>query len=925
MPKARESEEPVYEGVGGRTRLRSIHVPLPEGVVRTVQVYDVVNVGTHPHLREPALAGTLHRFDSGEELAIPFVFHDPHARKLALVVPEPLRHEELSLRSKLLGELASDTEHPVPSYAREATAVVGVHVLAAHLERKTSSAAALGELTQREGSVTQREDAVAHREVAVERRATELEAQIAALGQREGRLSARAEEVTRREDELRAFLEEIEAAQADIAMREQELEARFEMLGQREAELKSRAEEVRPEDAVDLVDDELEELEPLATSPGEVLSRGPLAADVSLVDDAPKTIPPSSMARALDERPRLGGLADEVIDDLADEVDDDVEDDVEELDEVESIGDVTGIHADMIQEDTDLRRRAIRPRTDPPPRPSPIAMPASERPPPPSVAPPPGFLEGKLGAPMSAAIEAGGVRLFARLPEGESAIFEEEPAPDLLAQLVTIEDSPVVLLSLVDRGGAVLRAPLDPRAQGDRAILESLRRRFAARVGVFSSEGRYLRSIEVSAPREVNVARIVERVSRMRTAARIDASTAIERALSAPPPVRAADHPFTGDASLSSAADAAKALDKLAEWSTHERLDHALLVLSIPRDRVDGTVRSVLSAAVEHGLALPGGLSDRAISLGVAPDAPALLAAMIEAFAKTSAKKDRGGLSAERVADNWERLLKVAADGEVAIDTDTHDLAWRAIRAVRGGGDKAIDEAKLPEMGAPELVLLLEHPRHRRAAALELCRRNDATFAETLSKSVRKMPRAEVVRIVPRIAELGDEAGDAIIDGLSARKTFVRQAFALALGHLKLRRAVVPLVHLLSSEESEVWREVARVVGTFGNASLRNVTRLLRDPKGNEERYAWTLAHLSNHGCAKQVERLTSEDDAGVVEIARQALTLRQRAKALDEQVRGASSLPGGDAILTFSRRFYQELEGKAPADDLEEGPGADT
>ena len=54
MPSTRESEEPVYEGVGGRTRLRSIHVPLPEGVVRTVQVYDVVNVGTHPHLCEPS-------------------------------------------------------------------------------------------------------------------------------------------------------------------------------------------------------------------------------------------------------------------------------------------------------------------------------------------------------------------------------------------------------------------------------------------------------------------------------------------------------------------------------------------------------------------------------------------------------------------------------------------------------------------------------------------------------------------------------------------------------------------------------------------------------------------------------------------------------------------------------------------------------
>src|SRR5690606_36264556 len=114
--------------------------------------------------------------------------------------------------------------------------------------------------------------------------------------------------------------------------------------------------------------------------------------------------------------------------------------------------------------------------------------------------------------------------------------------------------------------------------------------------------------------------------------------------------------------------------------------------------------------------------------------------------------------------------------------------------------------------------------------ALELCRRKDSALAETLCKSVRKMPRREVVRVVPRIIDLGDEAGDAMIDGLGARKTFVRQAFALALGQLKLRRAVVPLVHLLSSEESDIWRELARVVGTFGNASFRNVIRLLRDP-----------------------------------------------------------------------------------------------
>lgn len=931
-------QEPVYEGIAGQTRLRSLHVPLPNGYVRTVQVYDVVNTGTHPHLREPALSGALHRFDTGEVLAVPFVYHDPHARKLALVVPELMRHEELRLRAELFAQIARDTEHPVPSYVRDATSVIGLAALVVYLERP-SGAAAQGELAAkeselsqreaalgqreaavlaREGGLGQREDAVAKREGAIEQRRTELEAQIEALAQREGRLHARAEDVTRREDELRSFLEEIEAAQADIAIREQELESRFEALSQRESELAHRSEaapsRARAGDVVQLVDDEVDELEPLATSPGEI-ANDELGAAVQLVDEAPRTIPPESMA-ASSARPHLGGIADAL--DAA--VEDDLEDDVEELEEVEPIGDVTGVHADMQREDTDLRRR---PRSVPPP--TPIATPASEPAPPPSAAPPPAFFERRHGAPATAVVEDGSVRIFVRLPEGRDDLLQADRAPELLAQLVVIEEHPVCLLTLADeRDGRaqILRAPLDPRATEDRRILEELRRRFAAELVVFSAAGRFLRKLEVSAPREVNVARILERVSRMRTAAAVDANTAIERVLAAPPPVRAKDHPFTEDGAEGTrdAGEAADELDRLAEWSSHDKLDHALLVLSIPRDLVDGTVRRVLSQAIEHGLALPKGLPERAVSLGVAPDAAALIGKQIAALAKTTQREDRGGLTKERLAEHWERLLKAAADDEVAIDSDTHELAWRVIREVKGGGEASdIDTSKLPQMGPPELVMMLEHPRHRRDAALELCRRKDPAFADTISKCVRKMPRSEVVRVVPRLVDLGEEAGDAIIDGLSARKTFVRQAFALALGHLKLRRAVVPLVHLLATEESDVWRELARIVGGFGNASLRNVTRQLREPKGLEERYVWTLAHLANNGCAKQIERLTSDERPSVVTMASEALTLRDRARALDEQVRGGPPLPAEDAVLQFSRRFYQELEGRAPADDLED------
>lgn len=902
-PRAKEPE-PAYEGVPGQTHLRSLHLPLPNGFVRTVQVYDTVNVGTDPHLREATLSGVLHRFDTGEELAIPFVYHDPNARKFALVVPEVLRHEELSLRAKLLGELAAHTSAPVPNYVREATVVVGVSELQGYLKTSASN----GSLAE----VAQRESLLAQREASLEQRLQDYEIQFDSLVQRESRLHQRAEQITRREDELRAYAEELEAAQADLAIREQELESRLEMLRQREVDLSSRARAASPgsdrigdADVVQLVDDEVEEveeiegLEPLDTSPGKVVAD--LSDEVQLVGE-PQPL----------------------------------EDDVEEIvDDLEELEDVTGVHAEVPSrpptaplgpsqsaEDTEAPFR----RSEAPPHSRSRAR-GAEGSANPAAASPAEFLEERHGPSARVTLEEGGVRIFARAPEGRDDLFTGAN-PELLAQLVVIEECPVVLLTLVDPGlngpPTAVRAALDPRSPGDRAILECLRETFEARVDVFGAAGTRLHALDVKGPREANVARILDRVTKMRTASAVDVSTAIERVLSAPPPVTEEDHPFGPSARTEKparAVEAAARLEKLAEWSSHEKMDHALLVLSLPPEQVDATLRAVIGDAIAHGLPLPGRLPERAVLLGIAPDEAALVSRQIEAFTRTTNLADRGGLTAEAVAEAWESLLQKAAETELSIDAETHELAWAAIRAVRGGDGMAeIDPEKLPDMPVPEVVGLLDHPRYRCQAATELIGRNDPELAEQLCQAARKMPRGEVLRVLPRMVNLGDAAGDALIDGLGARKTFVRQAFALTLGELKLRRAVVPLVHLLASEQSEIWREVARIIGTFGTASMRNVTRQLKDPKGLEERYVLAMAHLANHGCEKQVKKLASDDRPEIAKLASEALARRSEARSVEDQVRGRAPLGADDAILEFSRRFYQEVEGSAPDFEWEEG-----
>jgi hypothetical protein len=911
-----------YQGKAGASRLENVHVPLADGRVRSVAIYRAINVATDPHLREAALGGALHRFETGEELAISFVYHDPSARKFCVVVPESLRHEELKERARLLERIAEDADHPVPHYVREGTSVVGVLGLDTYLARPASRS--VHDLDRREQELESREKSLASRDEV--------------LSQREVRIRERAEDVTGREDELRQQAEENEAMARDLAMRESELEERMLTLTDRERALKEK-ERAALTEPTRLPEPRAAAPEPREETTAPKIVLAAVAPAIAPAKAAPKSTPPPAAFRAERTEPvamraPLPIVSPAIVEDVSDEVEE--ADDVEELEDIEPLGTQPGraradepeelVDPDEVAEEVDpdaLSAReevtGVHGRGDEDGEPKTMIATAS------SLSP-----KATGGRAMPDALGRGGqmtvaieepIELTVRLlgePTGEL---------ELLAQLATDAGAPIVVLTLTTgpvpsgQPDPSRRVGLDPRVPDDRRVLEILRRRFEARVHLFGADGAFLRTTTVKASREVNVARMLDRAARLRTEATALPDAAKERALASPPPL-SSSHPFGGEPEGTDAASAARALGEVAEWMAPEKLEQALLEISVPADTVDAVVAKVVERAVAHGLALPSALADRAVAAGIAPEQGALVGRQIDAFRKTVSQADRGGLDDSTVASNWERLLAAAADHEVAIDSETHELAYRTIRAVRGdttGGHAlgTVDPASFVEMGPPELVVMLDHPRFRRQAAIALAGRGDAQFADALCKAVRKMPRAEVVRVVPKITKLGEEAGDALIDGLTARKTFVRQAFALALGHLKLRRAVVPLLHLLTSEESDVWREVARVLGTFGNASFRTLQRQLSDVKAGEDRYIRTLAYLANNGCEKSIAELTKDSDAKVASLATRALAMREDVRIEDERVHGKRALEGADPWLAFSRRFFEELDGTAPDVDL--------
>ena len=124
----------LYNGPSGRTRVERVRVFRAGRQPKEVEVFRAVNVAEHPELRAPALGGTLHRLDDGDIIAVPFVYHDPGARQLVLVIPDGARGREPSERAKLLDSLSEEREDQVPDYARHFVVVHGSDELRCHVE-----------------------------------------------------------------------------------------------------------------------------------------------------------------------------------------------------------------------------------------------------------------------------------------------------------------------------------------------------------------------------------------------------------------------------------------------------------------------------------------------------------------------------------------------------------------------------------------------------------------------------------------------------------------------------------------------------------------------------------------------------------------------------------------------------------------------
>jgi HEAT repeat protein len=277
-------------------------------------------------------------------------------------------------------------------------------------------------------------------------------------------------------------------------------------------------------------------------------------------------------------------------------------------------------------------------------------------------------------------------------------------------------------------------------------------------------------------------------------------------------------------------------------------------------------------------------------------------------------------LDADAAEDNAKAIAEEAK--ALGIDLRVPGKSNGAIKsedvpAVSGSIERAPVPPPKPR-SVDELMKLLDDRVHRVQAASELCERGDPRAAVAVINAVKKMSRAEAVRILGRSVKFGAAAAPPLTEGLQSSKAFLRHGCALALALLRTDEGTHAVIDQLMAEPTEIWREMARALGQVGPTALMplasHVGRLGdRMTPQIQERVAWAMAHVGVRGGKPALEQMAAGQSV-MAPIARQALGLHGNAARDEVKVRPGTQIAKDMTVnRAFSRRFFEALEADKP------------
>lgn len=496
------------------------------------------------------------------------------------------------------------------------------------------------------------------------------------------------------------------------------------------------------------------------------------------------------------------------------------------------------------------------------------------------------------------------------------------------------------IVTLVFGPPAALRVPsptqlaviaLDIGVDLDRQVLVALAKNFALAVDIVT-RGRVMRRVQLAAPLADNVAYVLRAADDHLRDLTADGDTepsfarARDLVLGAGYDLLGLQHPETTEfrddklAQLQTAQQLRRALAIARRFARPSREDYLVCARGFPLARWHELRRHVLESAVAWGIWMGPELAQVAVSEGLARSRRDLIVKLDAGFEVLRRHPTAFDLDADAADDNAKAIAEEAKALGVEARRAKNGAAIKSedVPIVSGSIERTPTGGVAVARSVDELIALLDDKQQRVTAALELCERADPRAAAPVIAAVRKLSRAEAVRVLGKSVRFGAAAAPPLIEGLRSSKAFLRHGCALALALLRTEDGTQAVVDLLLDEPTEIWRELARAIGQIGATALMPLASRAgklgdRIPPAIQERIAWAAAHVGVRGGQPALAQMASGQSV-MAPIARQALDLLSNAARDEVRLRDT---PGKDVTVNraFSRRFFEALEAERPDD----------
>lgn len=899
------SDEMRYNGELGRTGSRPSVYNCTCGFRYPMDVYTSIDISERADLVQQLLDGNLNQGtcpQCGTHSAVDSrcVLHDPTRPMLLLYLPETMRHAEMDARASLLDDLASDPADGLPEYAIDFDVVFGPSGL-----REALTGKSLGQrgqkLAEREQKLEGSAREVAQKKAQLEEQARKVQGleqdlveQKQKLRSRESDLNTRADELARRVQDLDRLKGELERQAADLASRQKHVEEFERQLAMREKKIADQEQQVptRAGYARDVESDSVGEDSVFAQAARQ-----------------PSPTLEQSVEQALASGPASGPPEQEAPIAISDE-------DVVEEEQIieEPASPAQGAQAPIAEARVSPAAPVSRQAPD---EAASKSVKAKKQ---------PSRTRRQAASQRGLDEEArehlrGGDRRFVRQDgrhvelfavTGDDAMFQSSDRTSVRFRVHQMDDSDgypwIVLSAAIRPPGArahLFRWLLDYRVRVHRRILGRLSEKCLASITLTTADLDREVSFKAANRIEGNIKSLAADLEKhfldnpdLESPRKVDEKDIMGRLLEE----LKKPFPFHGRyvEEHTSHAGIVSALADLHRWGTGPNVRRLVRIYSFPLEGIATIKRRILTRAVSAGIDLPGVLPEDAVSMGLADDVPALLQHSLSAFLATC--REGTDLTRDQVAENWGKLMDAAGRHEVPVSLEVAEMA----RDYLGDEGEAIPHAEeiqkadaLPLADVDDEMLLrwLHRPSRRSDVALELVGRGGEEHLQALSEAMGRMDGADLEVLTPRLIEL-DEVGETFfLDGLKSDSALLRIASALALGKMKLRTAVVPLITAMCEHEEPEWKVQALALSRYSTAAVRMVEQFLRNPRGCEERLVFLTGALAMAGCDGQIQAMAQESDLTLASLAQKGWDRRHQVQMeMDALLKGSDD----DVVAAF-------------------------